>query len=269
MKKSYLCVLLVLAAMLLASCGHEHTFGNWEVVKAACTEEGLRERVCSECGEKETETIPIAGHKFGGWTVVKEAACTEDGAQERVCSECGEKETETIPMTGHDFGEWTVVEEPDYENEGINERVCVNCGEKETEAIAKLEIPTYQLGETIIGEDVEITIYDLKHDKYAYQGKQYQKAEFTVDMKNTAKTKYAPNRFDIYFVYGDGYMFEDTIADATYIDPLETYTFERHMDITEEQFYDSEPKKILIRDGDSYDKERDSYGTCWYVIIQE
>ena len=36
-------------------------------------------------------------HDWSDWTVVKEATCTEDGLMERVCSLCGEKETKTIP----------------------------------------------------------------------------------------------------------------------------------------------------------------------------
>lgn len=43
------------------------------------------------------EMIPALGHDFGEWTVVKEATCTEEGLMERICSRCGEKETEIIP----------------------------------------------------------------------------------------------------------------------------------------------------------------------------
>lgn len=48
---------------------------------------------------KQGETIPALGHDFGSWTVTKEATCTEDGTRERVCSRCGEKETEVIPAS--------------------------------------------------------------------------------------------------------------------------------------------------------------------------
>lgn len=38
---------------------HEHTWGEWEIVTpATTTAEGLKKRVCSECGEEETEVIP-------------------------------------------------------------------------------------------------------------------------------------------------------------------------------------------------------------------
>ena len=48
-------------------------------------------------------------HSFGEWNVVKAASCTEDGSQERVCSLCGEKETQSIEMLGHDFADATCV----------------------------------------------------------------------------------------------------------------------------------------------------------------
>ena len=39
-------------------------------------------------------------HTLGEWVVVKEATATEDGSKERSCSKCDYKETETIPATG-------------------------------------------------------------------------------------------------------------------------------------------------------------------------
>ena len=41
--------------------------------------------------------IPKTGHKWGEWIVTKEATDTEEGEREHICSECGEKETEVIP----------------------------------------------------------------------------------------------------------------------------------------------------------------------------
>ncbi|MBQ6679401.1 MAG: hypothetical protein IJM76_05205 [Lachnospiraceae bacterium] len=268
LKRVFKCTLigaLMAAAILFCACGHEHVFGEWTTVKeASCTEDGLKERVC-KCGEKETEVIPKTGHTFGEWTTAKEASCTEDGLKERVCK-CGEKETEVIPKTGHTFGEWTVAVEPDYENEGVMERVC-HCGEKETKPIPKKEIPAVKYGEKIVGDDFELTVYDLQYTKFVYRGNENKYAEFTVDLKNTGKTKYMASRFIFSIIYGDGYVYEESIQNATYIDPLETFTFDRTMGLTEEQFYDDVPKKILIQERDSYDKERETYQTCWYILI--
>ncbi len=125
------------------SCGAEsekasHSFSEWTVMKQATeSEEGLKERKCSVCGYKETESIPVivhthsygsgwgsdsmshwhecscgeksekASHSFGEWTVTKQATESEEGAKERRCGVCGYKETEVIPKTGgnsSDFG---------------------------------------------------------------------------------------------------------------------------------------------------------------------
>lgn len=43
------------------------------------------------------EVWPALGHKFGEWKTVTEATDKAEGKKERVCSVCGEKETNTIP----------------------------------------------------------------------------------------------------------------------------------------------------------------------------
>lgn len=70
------------------NCANGHTFGEWETVKAAsCGVEGQRERVCSVCGEKETETIAALEHDYrvDGET---------DEAVYYVCANCGDNYTE-------------------------------------------------------------------------------------------------------------------------------------------------------------------------------
>ncbi len=42
-------------------------------------------------------------HKWGQWTETTSATCTEEGVQERECSECGETETSAISPLGHDW----------------------------------------------------------------------------------------------------------------------------------------------------------------------
>ena len=78
MKK--LLALLIAVAMTVtcfAACGkktgtgsasdkHVHTYGEWEVVAAAtCTEDGLRKRTCTTCGEPDSEPINALGHDWG------------------------------------------------------------------------------------------------------------------------------------------------------------------------------------------------------------
>ena len=115
---------------------HTHAFGEWTVTTpATCTEDGVKTRTCSACGETETQTIPATGHSFGEWTVTTPATCTEDGVKTRTCSACGETETQTIPATGHSFGEWTVTTPATCTVDGVESRTCSACGETETRAI--------------------------------------------------------------------------------------------------------------------------------------
>ena len=65
----------------LYGCGKdkacEHSYGNWTVVTAAtCTQDGIKERVCSKCNNKETASIPAVGHNFVN------GICTDCGATE-------------------------------------------------------------------------------------------------------------------------------------------------------------------------------------------
>ncbi len=51
---------------------------------------------CNVCGEKRTPS----DHVYGNWKTVTEATATTDGLRERSCIVCAEKQTETIPATG-------------------------------------------------------------------------------------------------------------------------------------------------------------------------
>ncbi len=76
---------------------HVHTFGEWTVTTpATCTKDGVESRGCI-CGYTETRAIKATGHKWGEWETVKKPTDYLSGKKERVCSVCGEKETEKIP----------------------------------------------------------------------------------------------------------------------------------------------------------------------------
>ena len=73
---------------------HQHRWGTGVVTKAAtCTAAGVKTYTC-ECGETETETIPVAGHKYGEWKVTSEATVFAPAVQTRTCSVCGNTETQ-------------------------------------------------------------------------------------------------------------------------------------------------------------------------------
>ena len=132
----------------------DHTFGDWTITKEpTTTETGSRERTCSVCKYKQTETLPVhthdvhdeawkydetehwqecscgeklnvANHAYGEWRVTKPATETEEGSRERDCTVCDHVQTETIPMLEHEhiYGDW-------QSNDTQHWKEC-RCGEK-------------------------------------------------------------------------------------------------------------------------------------------
>ncbi|MBQ7475690.1 MAG: S-layer homology domain-containing protein [Clostridia bacterium] len=74
-----------------------HSWSEWETtVPAGCYTDGVRSRVCADCGKVQERAIP-ARHEWSEGTVVAPATWDEDGQIEFVCSACGETRYETIP----------------------------------------------------------------------------------------------------------------------------------------------------------------------------
>ncbi len=131
---------VTLSDVTLAPTG-VHSFGEWNITGAAdCTNNGSRDRSCTECGETETETIEKLGHDFSkDWTTDQAAGCTTPGVKSHHCTRCDERTDITeIPAAGHSFGEWNITRAADCTNNGSRERSCTECGETETETIEKL-----------------------------------------------------------------------------------------------------------------------------------
>ena len=90
MKKLHIAITVLLAALLLSGCGHEHTPGDWEIITpATCAEAGTRQKLCTDCGEAvESESVAAAGHLEGEWTLFRAASCAEAGERRKVCQRC-------------------------------------------------------------------------------------------------------------------------------------------------------------------------------------
>ena len=72
-------------------CADGHTWSSWNVVKTAeCKKDGLKNRNCTVCGEKEEEAIPATGTCSKKWVVTKEATATEYGEKVLKCTMCGQ-----------------------------------------------------------------------------------------------------------------------------------------------------------------------------------
>ncbi|MBE6894430.1 MAG: hypothetical protein E7483_02330 [Ruminococcaceae bacterium] len=95
---------------------------------ATCTEDGVTAgEYCEDCNTVtvEQQTIPAAGHRFGGWYTTKEATCCAAGVEAHVCTVCNHGVSRSIAATGHHFD--------------IN-GVCAGCGF--TEAQVKASTPS-------------------------------------------------------------------------------------------------------------------------------
>ncbi|MDE5856181.1 MAG: hypothetical protein K2H06_03945, partial [Anaeroplasmataceae bacterium] len=87
-----------------------HSYGNWKTTKEPTEETtGLKERECSSCHHKETETLPALNHTHSysdEWTIDKEATCTEAGSKSHHCLDCDDRiDITVISATGHNYGQ--------------------------------------------------------------------------------------------------------------------------------------------------------------------
>lgn len=75
----------------------EHTPGEWEVIKEpACTENGIRVKYCTVCGEEverdtTSDAVKALGHDWGEWVDDNQPGCLQQTAT-RTCKRNGEKE---------------------------------------------------------------------------------------------------------------------------------------------------------------------------------
>ena len=82
-------------------CAHENVVEDEAVDATCTTPGLTAGSHCTACGEVivKQEEVP-AGHTYGEWTVDVAATCTTEGSQKRVCTACGNTETEVIPADG-------------------------------------------------------------------------------------------------------------------------------------------------------------------------
>ena len=131
-----------------------HVWGEWEVTTpATCTEDGVKTRVCSFCGETETAAIPALGHTWGEWEVTTPATCTEAGVKTRTCSVCGETETAAIPAAGHNWGD---------------DDICDDCGAEKSSADIRPVGPSVDDDDVVVLPFVDVNVNDWFYNDVVY-----------------------------------------------------------------------------------------------------
>ncbi len=148
---------MFLSSLIIGCSKHEHSYGEWNIIKNAdCVNVGQEERIC-ECGEKETREIPATNiHSYGSWKTVISANCTSTGRKERICNVCGNKETQTISATGHSYKSATCTEPA----------TCRNCGATKGKELGHNVVD----GECTRCDYQEKTAFDLLRDYLKKKG---------------------------------------------------------------------------------------------------
>ena len=133
---------------VLAATG-EHDWSEWVIDSgSSCTIGGMRHRVCSDCGERQEEALPIGEHDMTHVAAVG-ATCIDEGNVEYWhCEVCGKyfadeaagteitKEETILAATGeHDWSEWVIDSESSCTIGGMRHRVCSDCGKRQEEAL--------------------------------------------------------------------------------------------------------------------------------------
>ncbi len=152
------------------TCGHKssdrptpatgHTWSEWKVTKKATqSATGKKERTCSVCNNKETQTIPKVtppAHTHSYSNKVVAPTCTKDGYTLHTCS-CGKSyKTDAVPALGHLYGNWTTTQQATSSSTGEKECTCTRCGHTQTETIPKLEPEIADKYEQYIDPRIEI-----------------------------------------------------------------------------------------------------------------
>ena len=74
------------------------TYGEWQTVKnPTCTATGSKKRVCSVCGDEETEIIAMIQHNYKE-SITRAATCTRNGEKTFVCTQCSASYTESYSL---------------------------------------------------------------------------------------------------------------------------------------------------------------------------
>ncbi len=78
-------------------CVGSHCFAEWELITPpACESEGLRQRICSVCGETQTEQVSSLGHNFGKGAILR-TGIFSSRIRQYECKNCGLIYTQTWP----------------------------------------------------------------------------------------------------------------------------------------------------------------------------
>lgn len=74
----------------------KHYYETKVITEPTCTENGLLEKICTECDDKYEEEIPALGHDWGTPEVLVAVTCDSDGLEKYTCARCSFSEERTV-----------------------------------------------------------------------------------------------------------------------------------------------------------------------------
>ena len=139
----------------------KHNYGAWDtVVEPTYDKEGLRQQVCSGCGDVKKETIPATGICTHVWAsdakakyLKSEANCISPATYYKHCNICGAVSKEYFENGGvreHGDDDYETVKNATCTEEGIKELNCPLCGKHDVKSLKKLNHTDGEVKEEII-----------------------------------------------------------------------------------------------------------------------
>ena len=192
---------IVITPAILCTDGTIHHEFEWTYVdEPTCTEEGLKNGICTRCEfERENVVAEALGHTFKEeWDHVSDADCTTDAKVSNTCQTCGYTEYKVVePAYGHTFGDWTAATITEEGIQGTSTcTVCLNEVTVLLENVTKDSFNTPTTQGDAWGDDTGALINgDYKDTPIAPK----ETGEFSVTME--AK---APTYVDLFAVVGYG-----------------------------------------------------------------
>ena len=109
-----------------------HTCDDWTVTKeATCMQTGIKEAVCSVCGEKVVETIEVTDHSYT--ETIVEPTCITQGYTMHICVVCGSSCIDGyVNLLGHSFDDFTSNNDATCLADGTETARCNRCNATET-----------------------------------------------------------------------------------------------------------------------------------------
>ena len=119
-------MLILITVPFVFACKHEVVHAA-VVEEATCVHNGLENLVCEKCEDiLETNEISARGHDFSDYILVVKPGKDTNGVEERECDNCGEKESREY-ICPHAITEAFVVIEPTCNSEGRSVDICIEC----------------------------------------------------------------------------------------------------------------------------------------------